>query len=428
MPAAAASPGRSKALATATTYFAEGFPWSLLHQVAGEFFTGVGLSATAVGRTSYLHAGTSFKVLVSPIVDLVGTLRGWMVALQVLMGAVVGAIGLVAARSDLDEGAVAVVWVLLAVLSFFSATHDIACDGYYMEMLDAREQARYSGLRVAAFRLAMLAGSGGIVFIGGHVGWRSAFGLAAAVLVALGLAHALFLPRSRPGGGGRGGKARHVREAYRTFLRQRRVVAVIAFLVTYKMSDAVLFSMSKVLLARSLGVPTDVRGMINVPSILAAIAGAVVGGAWIARVGLRRALWPVTLAMALTQPLYALMAEFAGRLAVADPQTVASLADLDLAHAVGRLAIITLVVIVEQFCGGLATAAQMVFIMRRCHPDHKAAHFAFATAVYSTAQMLVGGESGTLYDAVGPVAYFWIASALAVPALLLVPFVPKDDV
>ncbi len=214
--------------------------------------------------------------------------------------------------------------------------------------------------------------------------------------------------------------------AYRTFLAQPKVVAVVAFLVAYKMSDAVMFSMSKVLLARSLGVPTDVRGMINVPSILSAVAGAAAGGAWISRVGLGRALLPITLAMAATQPLYALMAEFAGRLAVADPGAAASLADLDLARTGGRLLLIGTVVVIEQFCGGLATAAQMVFIMRRCHPDHKAAHFAFATAIYSTAQMIVGGESGTLYDAVGPVAYFWIASALAIPAILLVPFVPKD--
>lgn len=429
MPDADPSGRPRKALATATTYFAEGLPWSLLHQVAGEFFTAVGLSATQVGRTSYLHAGTTFKVLVSPVVDWIGTLRGWMIAMQVAMGAVVGGLALLAVRSGIEGTTLALVWLALAALSFLSATHDIACDGYYMEMLGARDQARYSGLRVAAFRLAMLVGSGGIVFVGGHVAWTAAFALAAGLLVALAAFHACVLPvRRRDGEADEERRsAGHVRAAYVTFLSQPKVVAVVAFLVAYKMSDAIMFSMSKVLLARSLGVPTDVRGMINVPSILAAIVGAGVGGAWISRVGLARALWPITLLMASTQPLYALMAEFADQLAVGDPASVTSLSDLDPERAMGRLVVIGSVVVIEQFCGGLATAAQMVFIMRRCHPDHKAAHFAFATAIYSTAQMLVGGESGTLFDAVGPANYFWIASALAIPAILLVPFVPKDE-
>ena len=40
--------------------------------------------------------------------------------------------------------------------------------------------------------------------------------------------------------------------------------------------------------------------------------------------------------------------------------------------------------------------------------------------------MIVGGESGAIYDAVGPVSYFWFTSALTIPAVILVKFVPKD--
>jgi MFS transporter, PAT family, beta-lactamase induction signal transducer AmpG len=76
---------------------------------------------------------------------------------------------------------------------------------------------------------------------------------------------------------------------------------------------------------------------------------------------------------------------------------------------------------------GSMVAAQMVFIMRRCNPDHKAAHFAFATAIYSAAQMGVGAYSGRLYENVGSVTYFWIVSALTLPAVLLSFLVPKDE-
>lgn len=81
----------------------------------------------------------------------------------------------------------------------------------------------------------------------------------------------------------------------------------------------------------------------------------------------------------------------------------------------------------EQLFGGMATAAQMVFIMRRCHPEHKAAHFAFATALYALAQSLSGTYSGVVYEAHGPIAYFGLASAACVPALLLLPFAARAE-
>ena len=84
------------------------------------------------------------------------------------------------------------------------------------------------------------------------------------------------------------------------------------------------------------------------------------------------------------------------------------------------------ILVIEQVCGGLATAAQAIFIMRRCHPDHKAAHFAFATAIYSLAQTASGTYSGFLYEAHGPLVYFSVAAAAGIPCLLLIPLLRQQ--
>jgi PAT family beta-lactamase induction signal transducer AmpG len=197
------------------------------------------------------------------------------------------------------------------------------------------------------------------------------------------------------------------------------VVLVLAFLLTYKMADVVMFAMSKVFFARELGIGTALRGgLINPVATLSSIAGAIVGGAWIARRGLDKTLFPITLVMAVTAPLYALLAHFAPVLDMAQGGVAATPETLTRAHVL-PLSLVLVTVVIEQLCGGLATAAQMVFIMRRCHPNHKAAHFAFATAVYSAAQMAVGAYSGALYEWVGPVSYFWIVTLLTLPALAL---------
>lgn len=426
---------RGRTLAwTSSTYFGEGLPWSILHQIAAEYLTAIGMRPAQVGYTAWLHGTTMLKFLWSPIVDLFGSLRQWMIAMQALMGIGVGVLALLAHRLANVAGHkdVTWLWLLLVGIGVLSATYDIACDGYYMGALEKRDQARFSGVRVAAFRAAMLMGSSALVFLGGYYNWLLAFGIAAGILIALALVHQRFLPhvaraaRQPSPESASDDRWLHIKRAYVSFLYQPQALLVIAFLLTYKMADVLMFSMSKVLLAFGLGVPTDVRGALNSVSLGASILGAMYGGAWIARRGLKGTLFTITLLMAVTEPLFALLAAFAPELAVAVPGTVANASELDWSRAALGLSTVAVVIMIEQFCGGMATAAQMVFIMRRTQPEHRAAHYAFATAIYSASQMLVGGYSGRVYEVVGPVYYFWLASLLTVPAVILSRLVPTD--
>ena len=176
---------------TSSTYFGEGLPWSVLHQVASEYLTAIGLPAREVGYTGWLNGTTLLKFLWSPIVDLFGTLKQWMVATQLLLGIGVGGLGVVAHRLAGVAGPKDTSWIWMSLLGLgvLSATYDIACDGYYMGALHKQDQARYSGARVAAYRAAMLVGSSGLVFLGGFFDWRVAFGVAAVLLVVLALVH-----------------------------------------------------------------------------------------------------------------------------------------------------------------------------------------------------------------------------------------------
>jgi len=437
-PASAAPRTPTPALWTGSTYFAEGLPWSILHQIAAEFFTAIGLPARQVGYTSALHLTSTLKFVWSPLVDLFGTFRQWMIATQAAMGIAVGLVALLAQQLS-GGGDTTFIWLVLVVIGVLSATHDIACDGYYMDALGKDDQARYSGIRVAAFRAAMLVGSSGLVYLGGRVSWLLAFGAAGAILGGLALFHRLILPRGRTelaederakteteeDQAREGGEERavgHIIDAYLSFLTQRRAFYVLAFIITFKLGDALMFSMSKVLF-RDLGVTTEVRGVLNGFGTVAGIAGAMLAGAWIGRVGLRRALVPIALAMAVSEPLYLLLASDTIGLGLA-AGAGAPLALLNLLEP-SRLAVGG-ILILEQLFGGMATAAQMVFIMRRCHPDHKAAHFAFATALYALAQTLTGTYSGLFYELQGPMTFFGLASLICVPCLLLLPLVPIE--
>jgi len=408
---------------TSSTYFAEGLPWSLLHQVAGELLTAVGLPPRMVGYTSVLHLTGSLKFLWSPFVDLFGTLRKWMLTTQMLMGAAVMALALAAEQLASIDAPIAAdttwVWVLLVVIGVLSATHDIACDGYYRAALGPEDQARYSGLRVAAFRVAMVVGSGGLVYAGGRFGWLVGFGAGAAMLVALAVFHRAVLPRRSEKKASRqtveaswSQRLVHVWAAYRLFLIQPHVVVTVGFIISFKLGDALMFSMSKVLL-RDLGIMTADRAVINVSGTLSMIAGAMVGGAWVARRGLVGTIVPIALIMAVSEPVYLWLAAWSL------PHDILAATGCSYLIVSPPLLWVAATIVLEQFAGGMATAAQMIFIMRRCHPDHKAAHFAFATALYATAQTLTGTYSGVLYEHHGPVFYFGLASVICIPSLVL---------
>ena len=410
-----AVPPRSRRtlLWTATTYFGEGLPWSFLHQIATEFLTAIGASKTQIGSTSLLHLAVTFKFVWSPLVDLFGNRRTWVVLLQLLLGAGMFGVAAISATRNM-----AVFWTALGVLAVVHATHDIACDGFYLQALDKAAQALYSGVRIAAFRIAMIVGSSVLVVLAGQTSWALGFGAAGALMILIGLVNMLVMPRVGKGDGagasgalpapgaadGAAPKAVKFLAAYQSFLSQPRAPVVLAFMFFYKLGDIMMFAMSKPLL-RDIGIDTSHRGILNGLGTTTFILGSVAGGALIARVGIERCLAPMTLFQNLAIPLYIL-------LAVVKP----------------RFGGVVPVVLLEQFASGIGGAAHVVFLMRRCRAAFSASHYAFATAIVSLGSTLSGYASGPLNEALGHPWFFTIAFLASWPSLVLVWIVPKTEV
>ncbi len=275
-------PGKSRRalLWTSTSYFGEGLPWSFLHQMATEFLTQIRASNTQISSTSLLHLAVTFKFAWSPLVDLFGRLRTWVVALQFILGAGMILVGMVASPNALP-----IFWVLLAVVAVIHATHDIACDGFYLKALDRRDQALYSGVRTAAYRLAMLVGSGALVFLAAKVGWKVGFGTCGVLMIAVGLVNAVVLPRP-PGDSAKDRRrdraasaqitAADFAQAFKTFLNQPQAVRVISFMFLYRLGDIMMGAMSKPML-RDIGVDLQARALLNTIGIVSFIGASLAG-------------------------------------------------------------------------------------------------------------------------------------------------------
>jgi PAT family beta-lactamase induction signal transducer AmpG len=386
--------------------FGEGLPWSVLHQMGTEFITERGGTPTQIASTSLFHLAVTFKFLWSPVVDLLGTKRRWVIATQVLL-----ALGMLAIGAATATPGFTTFWVVAAFFAVLHATHDIACDGFYIQALDRRDHALYAGVRVAAFRFAMILGSSILVTYVATISWILAFGVAGAVMLLTAAVNAFVMPHPRPPAeeaqGTNGAKKGALQtpaflKAYKTFLEQPKAILVLSFMFFYRLGDIMMFAMSKPLL-RDIGVDLAHRGRLNGLGTVAFIVGSLVGGAVIARFTLRRTLVPLLYLQNLAIPLYIV-------LAVAKPS----------------FGVVFLIVLVEQLVSGIGNSAHVVFLIQRSRGVFSASHYAFATAVVSLGSTLSGYISGPLNQHFGHPIFFTIAFVASWPALILVWFVPKD--
>lgn len=386
-----------------SSYFGEGLPWSFLHQMGTEFLTAIGATNTQIASTSLLHLSVTFKFAWSPVIDLFGRKRTWVILLQLLLG-----IGMFAVAALSPSRNLTAFWAVMGLLAIVHATHDIACDGFYIEVLDQTQRALFSGVRVAAFRAAMIAGSSVLVYLAGQTNWVWGFGAAGALMILVALLNAGIMPNARAT---HAENQEHLKKkgkefwaAYRSFFAQPQALLVLSFMLFYKLGDIMMFAMSKPLL-RDIGIHTSQRGILNGFGTLAFIVGSISGGAIIARLSLVRCLIPMTFFQNLAIPLYI-------GLAILKPSFYGVLP----------------IVLVEQFAAGIGASAHVVFLMQRCRAQFSASHYAFATALVALGSTLSGFFSGPINDTVGHSWFFTIAFIASWPSLVLVFFVPRTPI
>ncbi|MBN1608314.1 MAG: MFS transporter [Polyangiaceae bacterium] len=460
-----------------TTYFAEGFPYAVVHQLAEILFRELGASLQVIGLTSLLHLPYNLKFLWAPLADGFATKRSWLLGTEVLLAATLVGMALMTSAGAL-LGATALAFAILALAS---ATHDIAVDGYYLEALDERNQSKFVGYRAMAYKIATTAVAGPLVILVGRLGWL--FGLLGAALVMslLFAYHFVYLPHvetaRRPAAdllraivrgklllgaallsglllapsvssgvmhrlGGSiaarvswlgnvsgagvvatgllvallallgmlplikrrlaGGTSLYAR-AFVDFLDQPRVGRALAFVILFRVGESFLLKMRYPFL-RQAGMTLEEYGWANGGfGGAAAFVGTLLGGWLIARHGLHRWIWPMVVSQNMLNLLYALLA-------------------LPQSHA--GLPLLVGVISFESFGAGLGTAALMVYIMRCCRPQFKAAHMAILTALMSVSFTVAGVCSGFLASSMGYGLYFLFTFIATLPAMILIPFVP----
>ena len=395
-----------------TLYFAQGIPYVVVMTLSTVVYKNLGISNTDIALyTSWLYLPWVIKPLWSPLVDMFGQKRLWIVTLQFVIGVAFALVALTLPGPGFFRLSLAVFWLM----AFASATHDIAADGFYLLALKQGQQSAFVGVRSTFYRLASLSAQGGLVYLAGlwqeRTGsvvqaWAMVFGLLAAVFVAVGLHHAFALPRpaaDQPTVGG-GGLVKEFLGVFAAFLRKPGIPTILAFLLLYRLGEAqALKLLSPFLLdARDkggLGLSTREVGIVyGTVGIIALTVGGLLGGWAISRRGLKAMLWPMILATHVPVAVFLLLALY-------QPTSLWLIG--------GALA-------VEQFGYGFGFTAYMLYMMLVADGPHKTAHYAICTGFMALGMMLPGMAAGWIEDQIGYVKFFAWVLACTVPSFVVI--------
>lgn len=391
-------------------YFGQGIPYVVVMTLSVIMYKKMGISNTDIALyTSWLYLPWVIKPLWSPFVEMFRTKRFWIVSLQLLIGASLAGVALTIALPQFFQITLAVFWLM----AFSSATHDIAADGFYMLALKEHEQAAFVGVRSTFYRISMIAGQGGLVFVAGRIeqatgnvplAWSMVFVILAAMFVSLCVYHKFVLPKP-DSDAARPAVTAPVREffaVFATFLKKKEIVAILAFLLLYRFGEAQLLKLAAPFLLDSaekggLALSTQQVGIVyGTIGILCLTLGGLLGGYVISLHGLKRWLWPMVLSVNVPHLVY-----------------------VYLSHALPtNIWQIGAAVALEQFGYGFGFAAYLLYMIMVSDGPHKTAHYAICTGFMALGMMLPGMVSGWVQTQLGYANFFiWICFA-AVPAFV----------
>jgi len=403
-------PLRRKLLWVALLYFAEGLPFGVVKEVVPVYFKVSGVSLTDIGLASLLGLPWTLKVVWSPLVDRYGERRQWITVCLLALALFTALVPI------FDPSAPTLgLWAVLLAITIASATQDVAIDAYTIGLVDPGEEGDANGVRVSAYRVALICSGGGLVLLAPLIGWPAVFFAAAALFAILAVttraAPRIVVPIA----------ARRAWTApMRRWLLRPGAWAVLLFVLGYKLGDAAMGPMVKPFwIDRGLSIAEI--GLVSTSfGVLATIAGALIGGRFTSRWGIYRALLLFGLAQALSNLGYATVSWL-------NPPTptlaLGGVTDTMRALAEPGRGLVYAASMIESFTGGLGSAAFLSFLMHVCEKEHAAVQYAALSAIFALSRDVAGAISGWATTHLGYTAYFVLTFLLAFPALALLPIV-----
>lgn len=389
-----------------TLYFAEGLPYIAVMTLSVILYKRMGMSNTDIALyTGWLYLPWVIKPLWSPLVDMFSTKRRWIVVMQLLIAIALAGVALTLPMSSFFTYSLACFYMV----AFFSATHDIAADGFYILALDTHDQSLFVGIRSTFYRIATVAGQGGVVIVAGFMeeylgsvpdAWSIVFMGMSIFFFLVSFYHWWALPSAEKVIENK--KDTTVKATvteffniFKRFFTKPGILTAILFMLVYRLPEAMLVKLINPFLldpasAGGLGLTTKQVGITyGTIGIIGLTLGGIIGGIVVARGGLRRWLRPMAWSMSLTCLTFLYLSLF--------PDS--------------SLLTINACVFIEQFGYGFGFTAYMLYLIYFVEGPDATAHYSICTGFMALGMMLPGMAAGWIEEQVGYTMFFALTIA-----------------
>ena len=378
--------------------FSSGLPLFILINLVQAWLSKAGLDIKAIGLFTLVMFPYPWKFIWSPLMDRfsigkLGRRRGWMALTQAGLFFAIGAMGMLDPLSQLSS-----IVACAILVAFLSASQDIVIDAYTREILDDNEQGLGAAVKVNAYKLAGLVPGALSLILADHIPWMWVFWITA-LFILPGLICTLVVkePPSY------GEPPKNIREAvilpFQEFVTRDgwlNAFWILSFIFLYRLGDSMAATLATKFFL-DLGFQlTQIGAVAKLTLFWGSIAGGVVGGIWMIKLGINRALWIFGVAQALSILGFAL-------LAYSGPSVI----------------LLGVVLASEAFGVGLGTSAFIAFIARTTDPRYTATQFALFTSLAAVPRTFTTSLIGFIVAETGWFHFFLICFALAIPGMLL---------
>ncbi len=376
--------------------FSAGLPLLLTGSVLQAWMTEEGVDLGTIGLFALVGLPYTLKFLWAPLLDRftlsqrLGRRRGWLLGIQLLLTLAIAALGF-------TEPAINPWLVALAALlvTFFSASQDIVIDAYRRESLADEEQGLGASLYVNGYRVGMLVASGGGLILADHIPFSAVY-LVMAATMAVGIVTTLFCREPEVAEGTPRTLAEAVVQPFLEYFSRRDAWLILLFILLYKVGDTMASHMTTPFYLDIGFSKTEIGAVVKLFGFWAVIAGGLVGGVLLLRLGIYRGLWVFGILQGVSTAGFAVLAQLGPSLP-------------------GLAAVIAF----ENFSGGMGTAAYVAFMASLTNRKFTATQYALLSSLMGVPRVLVAAPTGYLAEGLGWEAFFLGCALLAVPGLWL---------
>ena len=379
------------------TGFSSGLPLYILISLLPAWLRSENVDLKVIGLFALIQLPFTWKFLWAPLFDRyippLGRRRGWLFIWQTALILTIPGFGVF--HPTLDLWTIA---YLATLVAFFSASQDIVMDAYRRELLLDNELGLGNAIHVNAYKIAGLIPGSLSLILADHMPWDSVFIITALFMIP-GITMTLFVSEPILKNGTPKTLRAAVVEPFQEFISRNGIksaVTVLAFIFFYKLGDSMATALATPFYLDMGFSKTEIGLVAKNAGLWPSVAGGLLGGIWMIKLGINRALW-----------LFGVV------------QMCAILGFAWLATVGHSLPLLAIVIGIEALGVGLGTSAFVAFIAHTTHPNYTATQFALFTSLAAVPRTFANAATGYLVDSLGWMTFFLLCFFIAVPGMLL---------